>query len=58
MTKHTKKGAGGKRTNVGRKTNYVSMEVKLPLEDKKAVKAKFGRSFNQVFRDWVKTLIG
>jgi hypothetical protein len=48
---------GGKRPNSGRKTNYVSMEVKLPAEDKEVIKAKFGRSFNQIFRDWVKEII-
>lgn len=57
MTKHTKKGAGGKRPNSGRNTKYVPMEVKLPPEDKKAVKEKYGRSFNQIFRDWIKTII-
>lgn len=48
---------GGSRQNSGRKTNYASMEVKLPSEDKTEIKAKFGRSFNQVFRDWVRTLL-
>lgn len=49
---------GGARPNSGRKTNYVSMEVKLPADDKEKIKQKYGRSFNQLFRAWIKTLIG
>lgn len=48
---------GGSRPNSGRKTNYVSMEVKLPGEDKAAINEKYGRSFNQLFRDWVKEIL-
>jgi len=57
MSKHNKKGAGGKRPNTGRKTNYVSREVKLSKEDNEAIKAKFGRSFNEKFREWVKSIL-
>lgn len=48
---------GGKRANSGPKKKYVPMEVRLPSEDKIAVNGKFGRSFNQIFRAWVKTII-
>lgn len=49
--------SGGYRPNSGRKTNWVSIELKLPKEDKEAVKLKHGKSFNQMFRWWVKTLL-
>lgn len=48
---------GGKRENSGRKTNYVSREVKLPKDHNEAIKAVFGRSFNKIFRDWVNSLL-
>lgn len=51
---------GGVRPNSGNKKLYpdhVSMEVRLPAEDKIKIKAKYGRSFNEVFRAWVKGLI-
>jgi hypothetical protein len=52
-----KKQRGGKRPNSGRKTNYVSREVKLPKEDNEAIKVKYGRKFNEIFRDWVKSIL-
>jgi hypothetical protein len=58
MTKHSKKGAGGKRAGSGPKTNYAKMQVQLPPDDKEKIKQKYGRSFNQLFRAWIKTLIG
>lgn len=48
---------GGYRQNSGRKTNYVSMEVKLPKEHKEEIKSIYGRQFNEVFRNWIKKLI-
>jgi len=54
----TTKSRGGARPNSGRKkTDYVPMEVLIPEKDKEAIRAIFGRSFNQLFRDWVKTLL-
>ncbi len=49
---------GGHRPNSGRKNkDYVPMEVLLPKTHKEALKAIYGRKFNQVFRDWVETII-
>lgn len=54
MTKNTH---GGSRPNSGRKTNYVSREVKLHEADHKAIHAVFGRKFNGMFRDWVRSIL-
>lgn len=60
MAKKTdgRKNNGGKREGAGRPSNgYVSMQVQILPDDKAKVKAKHGRKFNGIFRQWVKTII-
>lgn len=57
-----KNNHGGKREGAGKKSKnkeeiLVPLTIMIHPDDKSEIKAKYGRSFNQIFRDWIKTLI-
>jgi hypothetical protein len=60
MKKARKPGSGGARKGSGPKrifTNPVTINFLIEQEDKIAIKKKYGRTLNQMFIAWMKSLL-